>query len=908
MRKLGLFFVLLFTPLLANAQFTSVTATITDSDSQTWNNGKWTATLINPSPQNPPSINGTLLTPSQMNLSGFMDGSGIITASMASNAAVQPAGTYWTFTICPNASSQCSTVNATTAGATQNLSSTLSAGVTVVRFPASPLSYGYSDNEVRPTPNPGGIYYNVTSVCQRIWSGATWSCNGGAGSGFITGLTTLGTSGAATANLGILNIPIYASGCGAGCVNTINSVSGAFTFNGNMVVCSTTTCTWNNPSGISLESLGCAQDGSFDTRTGTDAASCINTALAFATPTNRVVLIQDKVSAISSIIGPAMGNWEIDGQGGGWSSVGITNCTISSNVVTFITQTQTQPLQVGEHVTVGGFTTCTALNNQRLTIATVPDSTHFTAAFTTANVASTAETGSANYLTGTGFVHLSANVATVDGITTTGNTCTSFSLQQAGANVTLKNFVFDGNSDNTTAAPATFCNSIRLFNMNNITIDGLVLYSPNSFNVGIANANGVTVTNTKIIDMFPGFNLAGAVYKDGLHFNGNVQNVNVSNIYGRTDDDLLAINANEALAGPSSNFNFVNVTSEQSNSILRIDTGSSGTSPVSHVHLANVNGSTYRRIGYLGDLNQSVGTSQDIIDVTWSNSTITSPDAFDAVDSIHDFSLSNVKWIVDTVSGQTSSNIGTVFQLPNHAVYALQISLVNFTEEYHIGGHTWSGLSRGSGVSSGFIVDTVYIDGLRITCGNVGACSFPVPSFISTGASALALTNLITGTIDPTNITQYYVPGSASFVQAAFSPNYSAHNLVAVTSANSDAVTYAFSAPGVNSFSLASWSTGNGGGLPGVLGLYDGTTSHMVWSTCSADDLFGYSPLTNVCTGTSAAWSILHTGAASFTSLSLNSGTNVVYRCATAGALPAGALTITAASCGSTVDTLLRVP
>lgn len=37
------------------------------------------------------------------------------------------------------------------------------------------------------------------------------------------------------------------------------------------------------------------------------------------------------------------------------------------------------------------------------------------------------------------------------------------------------------------------------------------------------------------------------------------------------------------------------------------------------------------------------------------------------------------------------------------------------------------------------------------------------------------------------------------------------------------------------------------------------------------------------------------------------SGTNTIYRCATAGALPAGALTITAGSCGTTTDTGLRV-
>ena len=40
----------------------------------------------------------------------------------------------------------------------------------------------------------------------------------------------------------------------------------------------------------------------------------------------------------------------------------------------------------------------------------------------------------------------------------------------------------------------------------------------------------------------------------------------------------------------------------------------------------------------------------------------------------------------------------------------------------------------------------------------------------------------------------------------------------------------------------------------------------------------------------------------------INSGTNIVYRCATSGTLPAGALTITAGSCGTTTDTGLRIP
>ena len=89
---------------VAFGQFTSVTATITDSDSQTWNNGHWSATLYNPFPANPPSIGGVPLTASQLNLSGSMSSSGVLTATMADNTQIAPTGTQWQITICPNAS------------------------------------------------------------------------------------------------------------------------------------------------------------------------------------------------------------------------------------------------------------------------------------------------------------------------------------------------------------------------------------------------------------------------------------------------------------------------------------------------------------------------------------------------------------------------------------------------------------------------------------------------------------------------------------------------------------------------------------------------------------------------------------------------------------------------------------
>lgn len=43
-------------------------------------------------------------------------------------------------------------------------------------------------------------------------------------------------------------------------------------------------------------------------------------------------------------------------------------------------------------------------------------------------------------------------------------------------------------------------------------------------------------------------------------------------------------------------------------------------------------------------------------------------------------------------------------------------------------------------------------------------------------------------------------------------------------------------------------------------------------------------------------------------SVQILSGNNVVYRCTTSGTLPVGTLTVNSASCGSVVDTGLRVP
>lgn len=184
--KFGLLFKLVLLTCLitrAYAQVSSVTATITDTDGQTWNNGKWTATLYNPFPANPPSINGVPLSNAQLNLSGTLSNSGVLAANFSDNSFISPSGTQWQITICPNASVQCSTGLTPIVGSTPNLSTVFSSFTKPIRTPASPTAYAYLDFEISPIPIPGGQYFNVTSLTGRVWNGTTWQSSGGGSSG-----------------------------------------------------------------------------------------------------------------------------------------------------------------------------------------------------------------------------------------------------------------------------------------------------------------------------------------------------------------------------------------------------------------------------------------------------------------------------------------------------------------------------------------------------------------------------------------------------------------------------------------------------------------------------------------------------------------------------------------------------
>ena len=212
MKKLLFVFLILF-PTLLFCQTSAVTATITDSDSQTWNNGTYKIEFVGLSGVSQYYWNGTLMTNAQMTYSGTMNSSGVLTKSIPDNGYIAPSGTQWKFTICPNASVPCSTVITTVTGGSPDLSSVLSAGVKAPRINAGIGQYAYSTTEVNSPATVGLTFYNVTANALYVWNGTSWAgIVGGSGITSINGDTTsaqviTGTGGASvTTNSGTTTI------------------------------------------------------------------------------------------------------------------------------------------------------------------------------------------------------------------------------------------------------------------------------------------------------------------------------------------------------------------------------------------------------------------------------------------------------------------------------------------------------------------------------------------------------------------------------------------------------------------------------------------------------------------------------------------------------------------------------
>jgi hypothetical protein len=164
------------------SQNTNVTATITDSGGQSWNNGTYTFNFI-PAPRlanGPYRLNGSPYTP--VPITGSLSSTGTFTSvPVPDNNLITPSGTLWSVTVCIQANYACFTSNPLTiTGASQTITSSVIPPALSVTCGANIIAY--LDSEV--SCGIGGSYYNLTSqsirVCQTVVANVctVWGGNG----------------------------------------------------------------------------------------------------------------------------------------------------------------------------------------------------------------------------------------------------------------------------------------------------------------------------------------------------------------------------------------------------------------------------------------------------------------------------------------------------------------------------------------------------------------------------------------------------------------------------------------------------------------------------------------------------------------------------------------------------------
>lgn len=169
-KRLIILFALLACAIPSFAQTTSVSATaITDAGGVIWKNGTFNFQFV-PSPVNPfgPYQQGGAPFNTSQVISGSLDGAGSFTQAVPDNKTISPAGSGWKFTLCPAATSPCSTFTFTITGASQVISVTPPA-ITISMTTPPPGASAYTDSEIIGA-RQGQFYWNLTDntlhICQ----------------------------------------------------------------------------------------------------------------------------------------------------------------------------------------------------------------------------------------------------------------------------------------------------------------------------------------------------------------------------------------------------------------------------------------------------------------------------------------------------------------------------------------------------------------------------------------------------------------------------------------------------------------------------------------------------------------------------------------------------------------------
>lgn len=212
-----------------------------------------------------------------------------------------------------------------------------------------------------------------------------------------------------------------------------------------------------------------------------------------------------------------------------------------------------------------------------------------------------------------------------------------------GANVSLSNFTVNGNQGNGFDGASTngsrlgsksayYC-GINLMNLNNISIEKVVLVKTSAYHIRLSNVGNVRVSGCVMKSHGPA--------TDGLHFDGPANDIAISHCDFTTGDDAIALNCPEGYSG---NISRVEVTDCTFNSfsLMRLYTtnGSPGKFSIDTVSVGNCSGTLSEAAFLIGVINGRSPNS--IASLTISNCSLTAPTVLGVAENFGIIALRNI--------------------------------------------------------------------------------------------------------------------------------------------------------------------------------------------------------------------------------------------------------------------------
>jgi hypothetical protein len=230
-KKLFLILFFFLCPLLATAQMSTVTGTITDGAAQAYANGTWKAEFIK-SPTGSGSLRRTdtlaLVDSSSLSATGSLSAVGAFSTSLLRNDFVTPSGSQWRFTFCPLATTNCFTYQATIAAGAVDIGAAASAIAPIINV-SIPSDYArsvpraYQDGEVSGY-EVGSQYFDISTYVPKWWNGTVWFPAKLGGSGYVACHTLFALNAGAQINACIQALPA-AGGIADASMITLTSIN-----------------------------------------------------------------------------------------------------------------------------------------------------------------------------------------------------------------------------------------------------------------------------------------------------------------------------------------------------------------------------------------------------------------------------------------------------------------------------------------------------------------------------------------------------------------------------------------------------------------------------------------------------------------------------------------------------------